>query len=162
METKVTQDQKYHRKFAVDLFNYAWTLLEKPERTREEDDTMLNAAHASRLHWEMVGKPVNLVRGEWQISHVYCVLSRIEPALYHARRCLEICNEQSISDFDLAYAYEALARAYSIAVRPIECKYYIKLAMQAGQQIAKPEDRDQFFNDLGTVQAPDFPHPNGS
>lgn len=162
MATKGSQDQKYHRKFAVELFNYVWKLLEKPDRTREEDDTMLNAAHASRLHWEMVGTPVNLTRGEWQISHVYCVLGRIEPALYHARRCLEICRENDIGDFDLAYAFETLARAYSIAVRPIECRYYLKLAMQAGKQIANQEDRDHFFNDLETVKPPEYLNPIGS
>ena len=162
MATKVTQDQKYHRKFAVDLFNFVWTLLEKPDRTQAEDDTMLNAAHASRLHWEMVGKPVNLVRGDWQVSHVYCVLGRIEPALYHARRCLELCNEHHIGDFDLAYAYETLARAYSVAMRPIECNYYLKLALQAGEQIAEEDDKNQFLNDLGSIQMPDFPHSNGA
>jgi hypothetical protein len=123
MATEAAQEQKYHRKFAVDLFNYVWTLLEKPDRTRAEDDTMLNAAHASRLHWEMVGKPVNLARGDWQISHVYCVLGRIEPALYHARRCLEICK---------------------------------------GDRIVEQDDKNQFLNDLGTIQTPDFPNPNGS
>jgi hypothetical protein len=162
MATKVTQEQKYHRKFAVDLFNYVWTLLEKPDRTPEENDTMLNAAHASRFHWEMVGKPVNLARGDWQVSHVYCVLGRIEPALYHARRSLEICTQHSLADFDLAYAYEALARAYSVAFRPIECNYYMKLAVQAGEQIHEQEDKDQFFNDLGTIQTPNFPNPNSS
>ena len=161
MATKTTQDQKYHKKFAVDLFNYVWTLLEKPDRTRAENDTMLNAAHASRLHWEMVGKPVNLVRGDWQISHVYCALGRTEPALYHARRCLEICKENHIEGFDLAYAYEALARVYSVAKRPIECNYYLKLALQTGDQIVEEDDKNQFLNDLGTIETPEFPHLNG-
>ena len=35
---------------AVDLFNYTWTLIEKPDRTAE-DDAMIHAAHASRHHW---------------------------------------------------------------------------------------------------------------
>ena len=72
---------------------------------------MLDAPHASRFHWGEVGTAVNLARGEWQVSHVYAVLNRAEPALYHARRCLAICEANAIGDFDLAYAYEAIARA---------------------------------------------------
>jgi len=48
-----------HKKFAVALFNLTWSLLDKKDRTREEDDKMLNAAHASRFHW---GRDWNTLR----------------------------------------------------------------------------------------------------
>src|SRR5205085_2370588 len=103
------------RRLAASLFNHVWTLLERDSRTEEEDDEMIHAAHASRHHWGAVGAPVNLARGEWQCSRVYAVLGRGEPALWHARRCLELCDRHSIGDFDLAFAYEALARAHAVA-----------------------------------------------
>ena len=53
---------------------------------------MIHAAHASRYHWGEVGDDVNLARGEWQCSRVYAVLGRGEPALWHARRCVEIAE----------------------------------------------------------------------
>jgi hypothetical protein len=40
-----------HRRLAADLFNRVWELLEMPVRTREQDDEMVHAAHASRYHW---------------------------------------------------------------------------------------------------------------
>ena len=43
------------RQLAVDLFNHAWTLIELPERTPEQDDELIHAAHASRHHWAAVG-----------------------------------------------------------------------------------------------------------
>src|SRR3712207_382671 len=75
------------RRLAADLFNTVWSLLERTDRTQADDDTMLHAAHASRYHWGQVGEPVNLARGEWQVSRVYAVLGRAEPARYHAQRC---------------------------------------------------------------------------
>ncbi len=63
-----------HRQLGVDLFNHVWTLLDAPERTREQDDEMLHASHASRHHWAQVGGPEHLARGEWQLSRVYVVL----------------------------------------------------------------------------------------
>jgi hypothetical protein len=145
------EELKFHKKFAVDLFNYTWELLENPRRTQEEDDTMLNAAHASRFHWEKAGEPVNLARGEWQISRVYCTLKRSEPALYHAERCLKICEENGIGDFDLAYAYEALARALMSAGDREGSQRYRRLALEAGQAIIEEEDREIFMKDLGTI-----------
>ena len=151
MSENSDQEAKYHRKFAVDLFNAVWALLDKPERTREENDTMLNAAHASRYHWEVIGTPVNLVRGEWQLARVYTVIGRPEPAHYHARRCLELCKKNNIADFDLAYAYEALARIYAVEKRFIEGNYYRNMAINAGKQIAEKDDKDHFFSDLESI-----------
>jgi hypothetical protein len=136
------------RQVAVDLFNHVWSLLDVPERTRADDDRMLHAAHASRFHWGEVGEPVNLVRGEWQVSRVYSVLRRPDSALYHARRCLELCEEHGIGDFDIAYAYEALARASLISGQRGAADQYIDLARDAGARIAEQDDRDLFMKDL--------------
>src|SRR5262245_66256391 len=91
------------RQRGVDLFNEAWRLLE----TREDDDRLLHVAHASRYHWGEAEEctPANLARGEWQVARVYTVLGRSEPAIWHALRCLEHCEQNGIGDWDLAYAY---------------------------------------------------------
>src|SRR5262245_48357020 len=123
-----------HKKFAVDCFNRAWTLMEK-KRTAAEDDELLHCAHASRWHWGAVGKPVNLARGEWQCSRVYAVLGRAEPSIHHAKRCLAICEQHGIRDFDIAYAHEALARAYRVARKPALRKRHLALAKKAGDAI---------------------------
>ncbi|HEY4689660.1 MAG TPA: hypothetical protein VIK33_10140 [Anaerolineae bacterium] len=152
MGNDTTQTERdYHRKFAVDLFNFVWTLLDKPERTAEENDLMLHAAHASRYHWGEAGMAVNLTRGEWLVSRVYAVLKRPEPALYHARRCLEICQQNGIGDFDLAFAYEALARASAIAGQHAEREQYLALAREAAEHIAEQDDKDLLLSDLATM-----------
>ena len=113
---------------------------------------MLHAAHASRYHWgETAAEPVNLDRGEWQVSRVYAVINRPEPAIYHAERSLEICLKKKIGDFDLVYAYEALTRGHQIAGNQVEQKNYRLLAENAGNQIADPEDLKIFLEDLATI-----------
>jgi hypothetical protein len=140
-----------HRRLAAELFNRVWTLLEQPDRSQTDDDTMLHAAHASRFHWGEVGEPVNFARGEWQVSRVYAVLGRGEPAQFHARRCLALCAAHDLGDFDLAFAYEALARASAVAGQPDACSRYVELAGAAGERIAEQDDRAIFFADLATV-----------
>ncbi len=146
---------KMHRTQGVELFNFTWTLIEKADRTQTEIDTMIHAAHASRHHWGFVGEPKNFARGEWQISRVYAVLDRVEPAMYHAQRCLAICEENGIGDFDIAYAYEALARATSIAGAERQLNEYVAKARDLGAKIADADDRKHFEEDIATIKLPE-------
>jgi hypothetical protein len=144
-------DEDAQRQLAKDLFGRTWTLLETDGRTAEQDDEMIHAAHASRFHWGEVGGPEHRARGEWQISRVYSVVGRGEPAIHHARRCLEICEQNGIDDWDLAFAYEALARAHASAGDTAEAARYKELAREAGEQIADAEDREIFDADFATL-----------
>ena len=147
-------DAAARRRLAADLFNQVWSFLERTDRTQADDDTMLHAAHASRYHWGEVGEPVNFARGEWQVSRVYAVLGRSEPALYHAQRCLDLCRAHQLGDFDLAFAYEALARASAIAGHGEDRARFLDLGRAAGEQIAEQDDREIFFADLNSVPLP--------
>ncbi|HEY7732363.1 MAG TPA: tetratricopeptide repeat protein [Gaiellaceae bacterium] len=150
-EAPTTLDPDLQRRTAADIFNFAWTLLEKPDRSAREDDLMIHAAHAQRFHWEWVGDPVNHARGEWQLARVYAVLGRAEPALHHARRSLELCEANGIGDFDLAYAYEAMARAYGVTGDGDEAARFEELARRAAEEIADADDREQVLADLATL-----------
>jgi hypothetical protein len=140
-----------HRRLAVELFNEVWTYLEKPDRSAAEDDTMIHAAHASRHHWGIVGTSVNLARGEWQVSRVYAVLGRAEPAIYHAQRCLEICVANGIGDFDIAFAHEALARANAVGGDPVAAAEHLSRARELAEHINEDDDREILLDDLATI-----------
>lgn len=137
-----------HKYLGIELNNLVWKYLDKDNRTEQENNKMINAAHASLYHWSEVGKPENFARGEWLVSHVYSVLNRPEPALYHAKNCMNITKESDLVDFDLAYAYEAMARAYAANENKKEYDKYIKLAEEAGNKIKEVEDRKIFFSDF--------------
>jgi DNA-binding transcriptional MerR regulator len=141
------------RLLAAQLFNETWRLLEREGRTRDDDDRMIHTAHASRYHWGQVltVTPAHLARGEWLISRVYAVLERAEPALFHARRVLDVCQENGIGDFDLAFAYEALARASAVAGDAARAREYTDQALAAAEDVADDEDRDLVLADLETV-----------
>jgi DNA-binding transcriptional MerR regulator len=141
------------RLLAAQLFNETWRLMEKEERTRQDDDRMIHAAHASRYHWGQVpdATPAHLARGEWQVSRVYTVLERAEPALHHARRVLDLCQENGIGDWDLGFAYEALARAYAVAGDADQAREYTDRALAAAEDIAEAGDRELLLADLETI-----------
>ena len=111
---------------------------------------MVRLAFASLYHWSFAGTEINIQRGEWMVSHVYSVLNRPEPALHHAKRCLHLTEKNKFDDFDLAYSYEAMARALFCSGNKSEGEKYFKLAEAAGKNIKQKEDRDIFQGDLKT------------
>ena len=139
------------RQRAVALFNGTWELI----ASREDNDRMLHMAHASRFAWGEAPecRVENLARGEWLVSRVYCVLGRAEPALWHASRCLGYCEEAGLGDWDLAYAYEALARASGVAGDVDGAASWRAKAQEAGDAITDPEDREHFDEDFATLQS---------
>ena len=140
-----------HRKFAVDCFNGTWGLLDKPDRTPAEEAAMVHMAHASRYHWGQIGTPLEFARGDWQISRVYATLGLGETALRYAKSSLDLCHAHGYGDFDLAFAYEALARACAVMGDRSRRDEYLLLANEAGHAIAEEEDRTYFFNELKTI-----------
>jgi hypothetical protein len=147
----VTPEER--RQLAADLFNRAWALLELSERTAEQDDELIHTAHASRHHWAEVGTAANLARGEWQVSRVYATLGRAEPALYHANRCLAYCegSPDELEDWDLPFAYEALARAHGIAGDAAGAERFADSARKLTAQVRDAEDRQVLEADLATL-----------
>jgi hypothetical protein len=152
METPAAIGDDLHRRLGVDLFNRVWALLETDDRTPEQDDELVHAAHASAYHWRQVGTPANRARSEWQCSRVYAVLGRAEPALHHARRCLELCEASpgALEPFDLPYAHEALARAHAVAGEPAEARRHAERA-RASLDAIDDDDRELLLADLATL-----------
>ena len=150
--TEPTTADVDHRRFGVELFNHVWTLLGLSERTVEQDDELVHAAHASRYHWGLVGEPRHLGRGEWQISRVYCVLGRAEPALHHARRCLAYVESATdAEDWDLPYAHEALARASRLDGDPEAAAAHAATARGLAAHVVDAEDREHLAHDLADL-----------
>jgi hypothetical protein len=141
------------KRLAAQLFNETWGLMERADRGTVDDDRMIHTAHASRYHRGQVPDvtPAHLARGEWQISRVYTVLGRPEPALHHARRVLDLCQENGIGDWDLAFAHEALARAHAIAGDTGRAREYTDQALAAAEEITSGEDRAILLADLETI-----------
>ncbi len=140
--------QQVHEKLAMDLFNQSWDLLLKPDRDAHDEAVLVNTVHASLWHWRQVGQPINILRGEWMICHVYTLLGHKDEALYHAHNVLALAEELKPVDWDLAYCYEAMARVMALRGDQPEFERYYGLALDAGKEIKEEGDRKQFEADM--------------
>ena len=139
-----------HHKFAVEFNSYVWKLLTKEERTEKDDELMVLAANASCLHWIMIGQPINQQRGHWLLSRVYTVLNKAALALEHAEKCYLLTEEFKFDDFDLAYSYEAMARALALSGNMDKAQKFYSLAIEQSNKIKDEEDKKYFMGDFET------------
>jgi hypothetical protein len=129
-----------------------WNLLSKANRTNQEDVRMVNFAKASLYHWKLSSKfePVNDQRGEWMISRVHAVLGKGDDALRHANETMRLTNEHGFKDFDLAYAYEAMARSYAALKNEASFSEFYSKAKNAAKLINDSKDKKYFIDDLAS------------
>jgi hypothetical protein len=149
-EAKTYTVDEAHKYFAQSVNGRVWELLQKSKRSQSENDEMLHAAHACAYHWRFAGTAVHQQRGEWLISRVHIVLGHAGEALRHAERCFELTksNKDLMEDFDIAYAFEGLARAHAMIGEQRMAEEFFELARQSGNAIMNDEDRSIFMGDF--------------
>jgi tetratricopeptide (TPR) repeat protein len=148
----VTNEAISHKHFSTKFFNQAWELIDKPERTLDEDFFMVHLTHASLSHWLMRDDCTdeNLSTAYWQLSRVYSLIDEPEQALKYALRCLNFSERRDIGQFFLGYAYEALARAYMLLENSDKKKECLEKA-KAITSLISPEDARSLRDDLASI-----------
>lgn len=101
-----------------------------------------------RFAGKVAGGALESARADWLLSHVYAVLGRSDEAVRYARRCLDTCEANRFGDFDLAYAFEGVARSAACVGDADEAARWRAKAVEAALAIADGEDRDLFRADL--------------
>jgi hypothetical protein len=149
--------QPAHRHFSVQCFNQAWDLINKPERTAEEDEEMLRLGMASLWHWTQ--RPdctvVHRSIGLWQVARIYALIGQPHNAERYGQMCLDAASGEDVEPFYKAYAYEALARAALGLRDPAGVQKYLEEARRLADQVTHPEDQQVLRKDLESIQLPE-------
>jgi hypothetical protein len=146
-------DPETHRALGAGLYNRTWDLLAIEERTPEQDDELVDTAHASAWHWRRVGNAANEARGHWLCARVYALLGRGEPAVHHAERAVAIVGAggEGFEDWDAAAAAEAMARALAVAGDGDGSALWKSRARDALAAVAEDDDREVIEADLDSI-----------
>lgn len=148
---EITSD--VHRGLAVAAYNSTWELLDVPdaERTDEQNEEMLRRAYASAYHWQRATgyAPLNEARSEWMLSRVWRARGNGPLAMHYAQMCWQRTNTLGLTDFDLAYSLDAMARAFSLLGDQESARQWWERAMAV--EVANDGDRAQLLSDIGTA-----------
>ena len=142
-----------HKHFSAACYNQAWELLDKADRSAEEDEQMLRLSVASHWHWTQ-RKDYTATSASvayWQTSRIYAVLGQAENARRYARLCLTASKEEGVESFYLGYAHEALARAEQLAGNREEMAAHLDEARRIADQVADPDAKKWLLDDLDGI-----------
>ena len=141
-----------HRYFSATCFNKTWELIDNPNRTPEEDMTMLQASMASLWHWSQRedATPQNLSVGNWLVSRVYALLRQADNARRYADISLKLAD--GLSPFYIGFAYEALAHAEMVAGDKAKMNEYLEKARALAEEVEDEEDKQVLAGDLESIK----------
>lgn len=140
-----------HKYFAAHCFNTTWGLLDKADRTPEEDEQMIRLTLASSWHWTQREDctATNMSVAYWQASRVYAVLGQADNARRYGQLCLDV--SQGEAPFYLGYAYEALARAEFVAGDRQQMEQYLAEARRAVEKVEDADSKQWLTDDLDGI-----------
>lgn len=143
-----------HKHFSAQCFNETWSLLDKEERTAEEDEQMIRLSLASTWHWTQRDDctPTNMSVGYWQTSRVYATLGQADNARRYGQLCLEASQGEGVGPFYLGYAYEALARAESVVGDKDKMQGFLQQARRIADTVPDADAKSWLVADLDTIQ----------
>lgn len=142
-----------HEFFSTQCFNQAWDLLDKQDRTPDEDQQMIRLSMASTWHWTQREEcaATHLSVGYWQTSRIYAVLGQADNARRYGQLCLDVSQSEDVGPFYLGYAYEALARAEAVAGNKEKTSAYLKKARAAADKVPDEDSKQWLVDDLETI-----------
>ena len=140
-----------HRHFASHYFNASWKLMGKPERTPDDDETLIALGHASLWHWTQ--RPdcsdKNLSVAHWLLARIYSVTARPEEAHRHAIRCLALSQRPGVAPYFLGCAHEACARVAGLRGESGAAEKHACAAREIAESL-EPGERKMLLDDLAT------------
>ena len=140
-----------HAYFAAQCFNGAWTLIEKSDRSPDDDRRMVELNQASLYHWsqrpDCNAKSRSI--GHWQAARIHALLGRVPEARRHAE--VSLAESGELDPFYRGYAYEALARTAAVAGEADEARRWIVAAEEEARAVGEPAQRDMLLADLATI-----------
>lgn len=140
-----------HRWFAVECNNGCWELIEKAERSPDDDRDMLYRAYAAAYHWSYAGTPLNGARAELALARTHSLLGQGDLALGFAQAALDFFEHNDCEDWDLAFGHAEVAYAAAVTGDEVLHAKHYDAAKRRGETIADEIDRTIFLGSFAQV-----------
>jgi len=157
MDEKPTPEEtaRWQRRLASQANNRAWTLAEAESRTPEEDEEMLQAAHAAMHLWKMVGNDKNRAHAAQLVAHVYALLDLPGPAAHYLAKSHPIFFGDGAEAWEIALAHAVAANVAAAAKDVAAHRDHYVRAFEKVAALPDPEDRKILEATLRVLPAPD-------
>lgn len=129
-----------NRALAVTSNNLACTLEQKTDRSPQERELMILAAHAARRYWERAGTWLETERAEYRLAMTWLKAGEPAQARAHAQECLRIVAAHDGVALERLFGWEALGHVEHAAGDMAACAQALERAREA---YAELDEADQ-------------------
>jgi hypothetical protein len=145
----------WRRRLGTGANNRCWTLTEQPARTAEEDQEMLNAAHAAVYLWSTIGNAQNFALGELLLGQVHALLGNSGYATKYAKSAHDyFSGKDNAAQWELALSHAVLANAAHLACDLALHQARYQSARDMIENLADPEEKKSAWPLCGWCQNP--------
>jgi hypothetical protein len=143
-----------HAHFAVACFHEAWALMERTDRTPEDDLELIDLVHASLHHWRRRPDvaPRHLAVGTWQVARAYALVGRPAEAARWGAASLRYAVDHDLPPFYVGYAHEAMARAAALVGDRAALDRHLAAAAGQADRVEDREERALLEADIGAIR----------
>lgn len=146
--------ESWHRFFAIEANNRAWDMAENFDGSTDQAIEMLNAAHASALHWAEAGTELKAMRARLLLGEVHALLGFGETALVLSGEAREYFLGRSTDDWEVALVHAVCAHAAAAAGLSNAHKTSYQAAQRAIDAIQGKADRKIVMQTFSKVPVP--------
>ena len=144
-------DDATHRKLGVKTYNRCWELLEQPDRSSDDDRTLLTLAFTSRYHWSFVAGEKETIIGNWMVSRAAAAVGEGHLSLSYARLAYEAARAPGVEDWLVASSAEGVARAHAASGDLASRDEWSERAATLVAAIGDRESRELIASQLASV-----------
>lgn len=131
----------WQRRLASQANNRAWSLSEADSRTADEDEEMLQAAHAAMHFWKIVGTENNIAHAAQLLAHVYATLKLPGPAQHYLAKSEPIFFKAQAEPWEVALAHAVSANVAAAAGNGLAHGEHHRKAAELIAALPDPQDR---------------------
>jgi hypothetical protein len=156
MSDKPTPEEvaTWQRRLASQANNRAWALSESSARSPEEDEEMLEGAHAAMYFWKIVGTPSNRAHAAQLLAHVYALLKLPNPANHYLAQSQPFFSQGGCTPWEMALAHAVAANVAAAAGKHEAHGAHFKTAQQLIAALQDAEDRQILNATMRVIPAP--------
>lgn len=141
----------WQRRLASQANNRAWTLAEALHRSPEEDEEMLQAAHAAMYFWNIVGDAGHRGHAALLLAHVYALLKLPGPAAHYLRKSLAYFGQRECAPWEIAFSRAVQANVAAVEGNAAAYAMHYAEAEAAAAHMTDPQTREMFAATLRVV-----------
>lgn len=144
----------WQRRLASQANNHAWTLAEMARRSPEQDEEMLQAAHAAMYFWKIVGSSGNHAHAALLLAHVYALLKQPGPAAEYLDKSLSHFTDNNCLPGELAFAHAVAANVAAAKGDEAAFADHLARAKAIAAKITDAQTRTAFDATLRVISVP--------